>query len=197
MTEAETMQRAKMYIDKLAKGINPLDDSVIPEGDIINNVRLSRCLFYVSDILGKVIENGGINPPKKPKKKSFNISFEQIQRFQFSDAGMQISKIAEMINALVDNPDMKKLTHGNITQWLVSIDMLRIEKTSDGHNSKRPTDSGREIGIYTEEKTGVNGPYTAVVYNRTAQQFIVDNIDAIIDHMINYKKPKNEENINT
>lgn len=197
MTEAETMQRAKMYIDKLAKGINPLDDSVIPEGDIINNVRLSRCLFYVSDILGKVIENGGINPPKKPKKKSFNISFEQIQRFQFSDAGMQISKIAEMINALVNNPDMKKLTHGNITQWLVSIDMLRIEKTSDGHNSKRPTDSGREIGIYTEEKTGVNGPYTAVVYNRTAQQFIVDNIDAIINHMINYKKPKNEENINT
>ena len=197
MTEAETMQRAKMYIDKLAKGINPLDDSVIPEGDIINNVRLSRCLFYVSDILGKVIENGGINPPKKPKKESFNISFEQIQQFQFSDAGLQISKIAEMINALADNPDMKKLTHSNITQWLVSIDMLKIEKAADGHNTKRPTENGREIGIYTDDRVGVNGPYTAVIYNRTAQQFIIDNIDAIINHMINYKKTKNEDNANS
>ena len=41
MTELETMQRAKMYIDKLAKGINPLDDSVIPEDD---NVKESKTI---------------------------------------------------------------------------------------------------------------------------------------------------------
>lgn len=69
MTELETMQRAKMYIDKLAKGINPLDDSIVPEDGIINNVRLSRCLFYVSDVLRQVIENGGVTPPKKKKKE--------------------------------------------------------------------------------------------------------------------------------
>ena len=34
--------------------------------------------------------------------------------------------------------------------------------------------------ISTEERNGVIGNYTAVVYNRQAQQFIVDNIDAII-----------------
>ena len=40
-----------------------------------------------------------------------------------------------------------------------------------------------ELGISTEERNGVIGNYTAVVYNRQAQQFIVDNIDAIIDMM--------------
>ena len=45
------MERTHMYINKLAKGINPLDDSLIPGNDVLNNVRLSRCLFYVSDIL--------------------------------------------------------------------------------------------------------------------------------------------------
>ena len=58
MTELEKIAYAKSFIDKLANGINPVDDTPIPEGDIANNVRLSRCFFYVSDILRQVIENG-------------------------------------------------------------------------------------------------------------------------------------------
>lgn len=59
MTELETMKRAKMYIDKLANGINPLDNTNVSEDDIINNVRISRCFFYISNILRQVIENIG------------------------------------------------------------------------------------------------------------------------------------------
>lgn len=43
MTELEILQRAKMYIDKMAKGINPLDDTAVKDDDIIKNVRISRC----------------------------------------------------------------------------------------------------------------------------------------------------------
>ena len=43
---------AKDWILKLANGINPLDGSIIPDGDIVNNVHISRCLFYVSELLG-------------------------------------------------------------------------------------------------------------------------------------------------
>ncbi|MBQ9769560.1 MAG: hypothetical protein IJW27_05085, partial [Clostridia bacterium] len=64
MTELEKIEYAKTFIDKLANGINPLDDSVINEEDIVNNVRLSRCFFFVSDILRQVIDNGGINNKK-------------------------------------------------------------------------------------------------------------------------------------
>ena len=51
MTDLEMIQRAKIYTDKLANGINPLDNTIIPENDIINNVKISRCLFYISDVL--------------------------------------------------------------------------------------------------------------------------------------------------
>lgn len=180
MNDIETMQRAKMYIDKLAKGINPLDDSTIPENEIINNVRLSRCLFYVSDILRQVIDNGGVTPPKKSKKENFNITFEEIQQFPISDTGIPASKIAELINGLTDNPNMKKLTYNNITDWLISIELLQIETQQDGKTSKRPTARGNELGITTEERIGTRGAYTVVLYNRTAQQFIIDNIDAVI-----------------
>ena len=69
MTELETLERAKMYMEKLANGINPIDGSMIPDEDVVNNVRLSRCFFYVADVLRQVIDNGGISPQKKPKKE--------------------------------------------------------------------------------------------------------------------------------
>ena len=45
MTELEKIKRAQMYMNKLANGINPLDDTVVPDEDIVNQVRLSRCFF--------------------------------------------------------------------------------------------------------------------------------------------------------
>ena len=80
MTELEKIERAKLYMDKLANGINPIDDTMAPDEDIINNVRLSRCFFYVSDVLRQVIENGGIGAtekPKKEKKEPLQIPFEK------------------------------------------------------------------------------------------------------------------------
>lgn len=43
----------------MANGINPLTDEKIPDNELINNVRISRCLFYVNDILGEILENSG------------------------------------------------------------------------------------------------------------------------------------------
>ena len=73
MTELEIMQRAKAYIDQLANGINPIDGTSVADSDVINNVRISRCLFYVSDILKRVIDNGGsISKRKKSPKVRFS-----------------------------------------------------------------------------------------------------------------------------
>lgn len=184
MTELETMQRAKMYIDKLSKGINPIDDSVIPEDDIINNARLSRCLVYVSDVLGKVIDNGGVVSVNRKKKELFNITLDKMEKFQFSDMPIPVSKIAERINSLIDTENMRRINHNHITNWLISLEMLRVIEKPDGKTKKRPTAQGNEIGITTEERMGMNGNnYTIVLYNREAQQFIVDNIEAIIGMM--------------
>ena len=45
MTDLEIMQHAKEYLDKLARGIDPLTGREVPEDEIINNVRISRRLF--------------------------------------------------------------------------------------------------------------------------------------------------------
>ena len=59
MTELEIIAHAQTYLEKLAKGINPLTGEEVGENDVINNVRISRCLFYTADLLKKIVDNKG------------------------------------------------------------------------------------------------------------------------------------------
>lgn len=183
MTDLEIMQRAKMYIDKLANGINPIDDFTLSDNDIVNNVRVSRCLFYVSDILRQVIDNGGITPKKKTSKENFYISNEDVQKFSFSDTPIPISEIAKRINDINQDDNMKKILHKHLTDWLISIDMLYLEVKPDGKTAKMPTEKGKELGITTEIRQSLRGDYAVVLYNYNAQQFIINNIDSVISLM--------------
>ena len=64
----EKLLKAKSYLDKLANGINPITNELASENDTINNIHISRCLFYVSDVLRNLIENN--NNPQKRKASS-------------------------------------------------------------------------------------------------------------------------------
>lgn len=178
MKEIEKIEYAKSFIDKLANGINPIDDSQIREDDIVNNVRISRCLFFVSDVLRQVVENGGIK--KKSAKIPFDLTSEERMKFEYSDTPIPVSEITKRFNELITNEDMKKLTHRNITEWLISIDMLYEMTKHDGKITKRPTDHGMAIGITTENRTGMRGEYVVTVYNKNAQEFIVNNLDSVL-----------------
>lgn len=180
MTELEKIQRAKMYIDKLANGINPLNDLPAADSDVINNIRISRCLFYVSDILRQVIESNGVQSKEKSTKKPFFLSVDSRKQFSFSATPISISEITKRINDLVDVDTYKKLKHTDITSWLIEINALEVCSIADGKTVKRPTEQGKALGISTEKRIGRNGEYTVVLYNQETQQFILDNLDTVI-----------------
>ena len=181
MTELEIMRHAKTYLDKLANGIDPLTDRAAPENDLINQVRISRCLLYVSDVLRQVIENGGIKPVKNRKKAPFMLPVEERTRYPFGDWPTTVSVIARRLSELVDLNAMQSLKATSITAFLMQSGLLFEEESPSGKKNKRPTEAGRSLGMATDQRTGPNGDYTVVVYNREAQQFILDNLDAIID----------------
>ncbi len=180
MTELEKIAYAKSFIDKLANGYNPLDGLPLAEYDVVNNVRLSRCLFYVSDILRQVIENGGIAQPKKKSKSAFYITQDQLSGYEYLEWPIPISVITKKINALIDTEQMKQLNYKQLTGWLISIGALIEQATPDGKKQKRPTDVGKQLGISVETRNGMHGEYQVVLYNKNAQSFILDNIEAII-----------------
>jgi hypothetical protein len=179
MTELEKIAYAKSFIDKLANGINPLDDTPIPDDDIANNVRLSRCFFYVSDILRQVYEHGGVTKPKRAPKIPFTVTLEQLEKFEYSAEPIPVSEIAKRIYAMADNENMEKVSYRQISQWLLNIGMLYLHDFGGKKPVKRPTEEGNQIGITVETRMGRYGEYQVVLYNEDAQRFILDNLEAV------------------
>ena len=179
MTELETMQRAKMYLDRLAQGIDPITNQEVPDDSVLNNVRLARCFFYVSGVLDQVIANGGIIG-EKPKLQPFAVDKEQLAKVQLSHEPVRVTQLVEMISAAVDNPQMKKLSTTVITNWLLEKGFLEKETSADGKSRRIPTQNGLMIGLSTQTRQGQYGEYQAVFYNAHAQRFVLDNLGAML-----------------
>ena len=186
MTELEKIAYAKSFIDKLANGINPLDDTPIPDDDIANNVRLSRCFFYVSGILQKEIdrERRKVSKEKKSERLPFSITPEQLERFEYSPMPISVSAMGKKINWLVreDIEEMKieKFSYRKINYWLHAIGMIEWREWENGKSKRFPTPEGEAIGLVLQiwENYGRRSP---VIYlSEEAQHFIIDNIEAVM-----------------
>ncbi len=180
MEDFEILCRAKTYIDKLANGINPLNDQLLEDNDIVNNVRLSRCFFYVSDILRQVIENGGLVRKSKRKRVAFNISDEELNKYEYSEDPISITHVVKRINNLINQNEIKSLSYKIISAWLKEIGMLEDANGKYGNARTCPTQLGEELGISIEKRIGNKGEYFATYYNRNAQEFIINHLQAII-----------------
>ena len=187
MTEIEIIAHAQKYLEKLANGVNPLTNEEVAENDVVNNVRISRCLFYVSGILGQITSTGGF----EIKKSEFMLSPQQLANFQYSQDPLTVSEITKRLNQLVNPLQSSTLKNGIITEWLTQSGMLS-NVIINNKMKKRVTDSGRNIGIISEQRVNQQGmPYEAILYDLNAQHFIINNIDAIIT--LNREKAKVKE----
>lgn len=121
-------------------------------------------------------------PPGITEKKArgadlqpFFLPPEERDRFVFSDKPIGVATIAGSINALIDRDKMQCIKYPVITAFLLRQGLL--EESGQG---ELPTRIGRVLGIRAEERGGINGPYTVVLYGRSAQRYILDHLDEIV-----------------
>lgn len=183
MTEIEKIAYAKGFLDKLAEGINPLDGTALPDGDIVNNVRISRCLFFVSDVLRQVIANGGTEKAGKAKKRKLSADdLAKLAEFEYSDTPIFVSELVERIKRVFGGEEIR-VPRGKITKWLT--EKGAITETSEGFTkpTKVPTEFGRELGLIAGKRMNAYGEeFGTIKYSRRAQEFIIDNFEAILNN---------------
>ena len=181
MTELNKAIHTKEYIDALADGVDPTSGEVLPEDSVYNKVLLSRCFFFVSDILRQVVENNGFI--SKPSRKRvalppFCLPDDLRSRVEISAAPAMVTQFTGRINSLIDENIMKKLKVSAITKWLVDGGLL-FEEVVDDKKRKAPTKKGEKLGISSQAREGKYGGYLAIFYNEAAQRNIIDNLDEI------------------
>ena len=183
MTELDKMIRAESYIRKMANGINPITDETAADDDMVNNVRVTRCLYYVSDILRQVIANNGVIEKKahgSGKKTSFFMTDEQRAAFTVFDHPVYLKELVEKVNLLTEANKCKKFAAKWVTEYFVSIGLFVVDEEL---GSKCATEAGRNLGIISERRQSLYSPkeYWVNQYSPEAQRFIIDNIDTIIE----------------
>lgn len=135
----------------------------------------------MSDILRQVIDNNGVIKNVETSKKTFFLSADSLSKYSFSDNPISASEIVKRLNDLADLNLCRKLKYSDIANWLISIGALEVIKLENGKSTKMPTMQGEALGISIESRRSIKGEYVVVVYNKNAQQFIIDNIAAIIN----------------
>lgn len=123
----------------------------------------------------------------KKSKSRFFITDEQRKQIQII-SHQKISQIADELNRVTQENNMKKLQAVWITDWLFDIGML--QKNAEGN--RIATESGKAKGITSQLKKSSDGrEYYLNYYSEKAQEFIYDNINNIIvfhyDHKNNFK----------
>ena len=176
----ELLDRAKSYLEQLANGHDPISGDALPDDTVLNNVRISRCFFFVSDILRQVIENGGkVKQTPKQKLLPFAITEEEKARVEISAEPLQISKLCERINNQINTDERAKLKVTAFGEWLAEKGFLNVE-IRNNKKYKKVTPSGEAVGIICEWRAYGEREYYQVSYSAAAQQFLLDNLDEII-----------------
>jgi len=182
MTNMEKLQNAKDFMDKLSNGIDPVSDDLLTQDALLGNIDLSRCFFFISDILRQVIENGGIVGRRVRNNVTlppFTLSDEQRSKIEVTERPAMIKHFTENINGLIDAASMRKLKVTAVTRWLVEKGLLS-EEIIDEKKRKIPTKKGEKLGIFSEARDGQYGSYLAILYKEPAQRHIVENLEEII-----------------
>lgn len=190
--DSEKLNKAIIYVERITEGKNPVNNLPVESDSVINDPNVIRCMYFIKDALITIKENGGVVGKKqKEKKKAFPI--ESLDSFQFVENKV-ITKITEQLNEDIDLNVYQRLKYNVITDWLKKNGYLR--EIYEGNDKKKytiSTEKGQMIGITHSLQTNASGKtYYRVEYNKTAQEFIINNLKEMIqDHVGNESEEDN------
>lgn len=175
------LEVAIKYVQRIADGCNPVNNAPLDEKDVLNNPNIIRCMYFVKDVLEEVRKNDGLIGEKKPKGEMMPFPTEVLDEFKYEE-DKSITHVLKQIFQPVEDLNVKKVSVVKVTALLKEEGYLMDEQIPEtGKSRKIPTDKGKELGIYTVEREYNGRVYQSVVYNRSAQEYIVTEIKKMIE----------------
>lgn len=171
--EITKMKWAKMYMDYLANGVDPVFNTDVDE-DTLHNEQVISCFRYISDILARDIYEAE-NCMKN--NNEFYITNEQIAQLTTYSYKCKVSELAAEINRVTEENETKKLAATWINDWLEAEGYLCPSELK----SRIATAKGNQLGITSEYRQRDNGnEYYINFFTEQAQSFVFQHINDIL-----------------
>lgn len=179
--DSKRLDAAIEYVQRIADGYNPVHNTEAESDSVLDNPNVIRCMYFVKEVLEAVRRNDGIIGGLKPKAKKEPFPYEILGEYHYQ-GDKTISHLLAQIHLPAEGKNIKKISPQTITGWLKKSGYLTEEYCKEvGKVATIPTELGKELGIYAEVRTYSANTYLAVIYNRNAQEFIVQNLEAIVN----------------
>lgn len=176
--ESEKIEKAIAVLQKIAKGTNPVNGEPIDEASFLNDPRIIRCFFFVSEILQKVA-NGSYDP-NRGKLIQFVITQEEKEKVHFPEGEIGVNEFSKCVNACIDLSKSKKLTGMELNKRLKIMGILSEEKLEDGKTKTTVNENSLNFGFEIKRKSYNGNSYDMVVMNDQGKKYLLDNLESIM-----------------
>lgn len=171
--EIDKLQQAKMFMDYLANGIDPVSNTDA-DAETLHNEQVIACFRYISDILARDIYQ--VETDIK-KNDDFYITREQLAELNVYSYNCKVSELTNEINRVTAVNGTKKLPATWINDWLEAEGYL----CKSDLKSRIATDKGKRLGITSEYRKRDNGnEYYINFFTEQAQKFVYEHVGEII-----------------
>lgn len=184
VVDTKKLEIAIQYLQRITEGHNPVNNIPVDDDSVIKNPNVVRCMLFIKEVLEEVKRNDGYigrRPRTNRDSSKQEYPLEALKEFRYSE-DKSVTRLVDQFNSLTDLAVYQKLTYKPIIAWLKQSGYLR-EEQEEGISKKRTlvTDKGSEIGIKSELRKDSKGQeFVYITYSRTAQEFIVSNMDKIL-----------------
>lgn len=190
--DMKKLRAAIIYAQRIADGNNPINNHPLENDTVINDPNVIRFMFFIKDILQKVYDNNGCigGDVKKSNRADRIFPYEVLTQFEYRE-DKSISKLINQIYAPVAGKGIKKISGARINAWMMNAGYITETYSEEFQkNIKVPTEKGEALGLRAErvvyEPTG--RVYISIFYNKQAQEFLVTNMEKILNGEVADKK---------
>ena len=175
------LEVAIKYVERIADGCNPVNNTPLDNNDVLNNPNIIRCMYFIKDVLDEVRKNGGAVGGKSGKEPSLPFPIDILNRFVYAE-DKSITHVLNQIYEPIADMDVKKVSVTKITAALKDNGYLYDEPNPEtGKTRKVPSAKGKELGIYMVEREYNGRVYQSVTYGKKAQEYVVALIRKMVE----------------
>lgn len=169
------------YVERIADGCNPVNNSPFSEEDVLNNPNVIRCMYFIKEVLEEVKNSGGTVAGTKAKTALAPFPIEILEQFTYRE-DMSITYVLNQIYEPISDLNVKKISVTKVTAALKEDGYLLDETNPEtGKTRKVPSAKGKALGIYMVEREYNGRIYQSVTYNQNAQEYVVKLIKKLAE----------------
>lgn len=175
--EAEKIEKAKGFMQKLAEGINPISGEIIQNDSMVSDVKLIGCFNFIAEVLDNIQKQGAEG---RKRELQFVITPEQKSKVSLPEDKIGVNEFSKRINECLNLDVSRRLTGVDLNKRLKKLGVLSEEQAEDGKTRTITNEKSAGYGFEMEKKQYKGVEYDMVLINSQGKKYLLENLETIM-----------------